>query len=418
MHAWDGYKRVAWGRDEMRPVSGTAHDFFVPGRTFGLSIVEALDTLYVMELDDEVARATRWILDFLDFDVDADVQMFEIVIRMLGGLLAAYHATHEARLLALARDLGDRLLPCFTKSPTGAPYRYVNLRTGAVREAKMNLAEIGSNVLEFGELSRLTGDPKYLGASLRAYEAVISQRSPLDLLGTYFDVETGTFASPEDVAPNDPADSFYEYLWGGWAMLGRAQCRDWFHALTDALLAHSAERADGRLWFATVDYRTGEKLGHTQSELAAFFAEILAKGGYASEGAAYYDAFTAVRRRYEILPEGFDYRTLEVTADRGNSLRPEYVNAAFDLWFLTHDRKYRDTAYDYFDAFRRHCRVANGYTIATDVTTRPMALGDLFPAYAFSENFKYLYLMFAEPARFDGANYYLNTEGKILRGLR
>ena len=48
----------------------------------------------------------------------------------------------------------------------------------------------------------------------------------------------------------------------------------------------------------------------------------------------------------------------------------------------------------------------------------PMKQGDYFPAYAFSENFKYLYLMFAETHRFDSANYCLNTEGKVLRGLR
>ena len=67
---------------------------------------------------------------------------------------------------------------------------------------------------------------------------------------------------------------------------------------------------------------------------------------------------------------------------------------------------------------REHCRVANGYTIVDDVRPRPMQLGDLFPGYSFAENFKYLYLMFAEPRRFDAANYYLSTEGKVLRGLR
>src|ERR1700722_7798222 len=69
LHAWNGYKLVAWGRDEVRPVSGTARDFFIPGQSFGLSIVEALDTLYVMGLDDDLARCTRWIVDNLTFDV-------------------------------------------------------------------------------------------------------------------------------------------------------------------------------------------------------------------------------------------------------------------------------------------------------------------------------------------------------------
>ena len=417
LHAWNGYKLVAWGRDEVRPVSGTAHDFFIPGYSFGLSIVEALDTLYVMGLDDDLARATNWIVENLSFDVDGEVQMFETNIRMVGGLLAGYYATGEKRLLDLAHDLADRLLPCFTKSPTGAPYRFVNLRTGAVREPKMNLAEIGTNVLEFGDVSRLTGDPKYLNASLRAYEAVIAKRSQLNLLATYFDIEAGEFTSPEDVAPNDPADSFYEYLWGGWQMLGLEQCRSWYRMLTDAILARSVDHANGQLWFATVDYRTGEKIGHIQSELAAFYAELVAKGGDRAVGEAYYDAFTTVLRRYEIIPEGFDYRTLDVTEDRGNQLRPEYVNAACDLWFLTHDQKYRDSAWAYFTAMRDHCRVANGYTVVKDVTTRPMTLGDYTPAYAFAENFKYLYLMFATTPRFNPSTYYMSTEGKLLRGL-
>jgi hypothetical protein len=47
-----------------------------------------------------------------------------------------------------------------------------------------------------------------------------------------------------------------------------------------------------------------------------------------------------------------------------------------------------------------------------------MTQGDYFPAYSFSENFKYLYCMFAGTTdRFDGEHYYFNTEGKALRGM-
>ncbi|MBV8645208.1 MAG: glycoside hydrolase family 47 protein [Candidatus Eremiobacteraeota bacterium] len=416
LHAWNGYKLLAWGRDEVRPVSGTSNDFFVEGHSVGLSIVEAMDTLYVMGLDDDLARCVRWIGDHLDFDIDGDVQMFEAVIRLVAGLTAGYYATGEKMLLDRARDLADRLLPCFTKSPSGAPYRYANLRTGAVREPAMNLAEIGSNILEFGDLSRLTGDPKYLAASKRAYAAVMAKRSPIGLLATYFDVERGEFTKSVDVAPNPPVDSFYEYLWGGWQMLGDAQCRDWYREVTDAILKYQVDHVDGRLWFRQVDYTTGAPAGTRQVELAAFYAELVAKGGDRAVGEAYYDSWTAVSDRYAIIPEVFDYRTLEPSAP-SNELRPEYANAAFDLWFLTRNPKYRTTAYAHFLAMREHCRVANGYTIVDDVRPRPMKLGDLFPAYSFSENFKYLYLMFAETPRFDPAHYYLNTEGKIMRGL-
>jgi len=418
LHAWNGYKQFAWGSDEVHPVSGTATDFFVKGHSFGLSIIEALDTLYVMELDDELASCVKWLQAHLDFDIDGNVQMFEAVIRMVAGLIAGYYATGERFMLDGARDLADRLLVCFTKSPTGAPYRYANLHTGAVSDPKSNLAEIGSNILEFGDLSRLTGDSKYMQASMRAYQAVIDKRSHLDLLGTNFDIERGMFLDPVDVAPDEPADSFYEYLWGGWQMLGVEQSRAWYRTLTDALLKYKVTHVSGNLWFREVDYRTGAPAGDTQiTELSSFYAELVAKGGDRAVGEAFYDSWTNVLDTYTLIPEVIDYQTLAIV-DPAYGMRPEYPNSAFDLWFLTGDPKYRATAYQYFTALRANCRVPNGYTVLKDVRTRPMTLGDHFPAYSFSENFKYLYLMFAEPSRFDSAHYYLNTEGKVLRGLR
>jgi mannosyl-oligosaccharide alpha-1,2-mannosidase len=67
---------------------------------------------------------------------------------------------------------------------------------------------------------------------------------------------------------------------------------------------------------------------------------------------------------------------------------------------------------------KANARTANGYPILDDVTVSPMAQGDLFPAYGFAENFKYLYLIFEDTPRFDRHPYALSTEGKILRGLR
>lgn len=417
LYAWNGYKRAAWGYDEVRPITGTGHDFFIKGHSFGLSIIEALDTLYVMGLDDELTACVEWLRKNLHFDVDGEVEMFEAMIRMVAGLIAGYYATGERFMLDGARDLADRLLQCFSKSPTGVPYRYVNLHTGAVRGNPTNLAEAGSNILEFGDLTRLTGDPKYLAASKKSYETIIAKRSPLNLLGTYFDVEKGEFTTTDDVAPEPPVDSFFEYLYGAWKMFGDTQARDWYRMLTDAVLKYQVVRFNGHLWFQTVDYTTGLPTGdHSQWELAAFYAELLAKGGDRATGSAYYDSWTAAAKRYGIIPEGIDSATWAIT-DPGYEFRPEYVNSAFDLWFLTHDEKYRRTAHDHFLQIKANCKVPGGYTILKDVRTRPMTQGDLFPAYAFSENFKYLYLMFADSPRFDGSNYLLNTEGKVMRGL-
>lgn len=417
LHAWQGYKRFAWGYDEVQPISGKPKNFFVPTHSFGLSIIEAMDTLYVMGADSELDACVKWIRANLTFDVDANIQMFEAVIRMVAGLLTGYYITADKLFLDRARDLADRLRVCFTKSPSGAPYRYANLKTGAVSDPKSNLAEIGSNILEFGDLSRLTGDPKYLDASMRAYEAVMKKISPIHLLGTNFDVEKGEFIGTDDVAPDEPVDSFYEYLWGGWQMLGNTQTRDWYYMLTDAIVKYKPQTINGHLWFRTVDYKTGTPLADTtSSELAAFYSELISKSGYRSIGEQFYDSWTSWLDRYALIPEVIDYAKGTVV-DTKYWMRPEYPNSSFDLWFLTHDQKYRDTAYRYFEALRSNCRTDNGYTVLLDVTKHPVVQGDYFPAYSFSENFKYLYLMFANSPRFDSANYYLNTEGKALRGL-
>nr|WP_304051266.1 glycoside hydrolase family 47 protein [Jatrophihabitans endophyticus] len=418
MHAWNGYKRFAFGYDQVMPISEKPNNFFFEDRSVGLSIVEALDTLYVMGLDDELRIGLDWIHANLNFDIDEnDFGIFEGIIRLVGGLLAGYLAVRDVRLLQLAQDLADRIMPVFEKSPTGIPYGRVNLATGAVSSADTVLAEAGTNLLEFGTLSRLTGNPRYYRAAKRAQRAVFDRRSSLDLLGTTINVETGQWTDPTDEAVNPPTDSFYEYLWGGYALFGDLECLRFYRTLSAALGRYVAERYDGLLWYRQVDFRTGALLGRRQSELASFWAELVSAGGDPATGESYYRSWTTVLERYRVLPEEIDYTTLAATSV-SNQFRPEYVNSSFDLYWQTGDAAYEETAYAYFAGLRDNARTRHGYTIIDDVTTTPMLQGDLFPAYGFAENFKYLYLIFARTPRFDTRSFFLSTEGKVLRGLR
>ncbi|WP_236653354.1 glycoside hydrolase family 47 protein [Streptacidiphilus melanogenes] len=422
LHGWRGYRAAAWGYDEVRPLSGTHHDFFAPGRTFGLTIVEALDTLFLMGENLEAALCCDWIEQHLDPVQDASVQVFEAVIRLVGGVLAGYQATGRRALLGRARELADRLLPAFTASPTGLPYTHVNLRTGAVHGDVATLAEIGSNALEFGLLSRLTGDARYYEASVRAYRAAVSRRSALDLLGTSLHVETGRWTDTAAVAPNAPVDSFYEYLYTAGAQFRDRTLRSWYRTLTAAILRHQAVRIGGRLWFRAVDFRSGRSVGTRtrQQELGSFYAGLLAKGGAPQQGVAYFDSWTAVLDRHPVLPESVDCATLR-PVDPSGLLRPEYANAAFDLWRMTGLDRYRQAAYRWFTAMRERQRVPGGYTTLRDVTAppgSPQNYGDLTPGYWFAENLKYLWLMFSATPRFDYRVGLLSTEGKALVGLR
>src|SRR5947208_14993057 len=153
LHAWRGYKKYAWGHDDLRPLSKTAHDWYA--QSLLMTQVDALDTMILMGLKDEAETTKRYIIENLSFDKDISVQNFEITIRLLGGLLSSYQLTGDRRLLTLAEDLGNRLLPVFD-SPTGLPYRFVNLRTGKVRDAKTNPAETVTLLIEFGTISKLT----------------------------------------------------------------------------------------------------------------------------------------------------------------------------------------------------------------------------------------------------------------------
>lgn len=47
-HAWKGYKEYAWGHDNLKPISAGSHDWF----GLGLTIVDALDTMYIMDLQE------------------------------------------------------------------------------------------------------------------------------------------------------------------------------------------------------------------------------------------------------------------------------------------------------------------------------------------------------------------------------
>lgn len=50
---------------------------------------------------------------------------------------------------------------------------------------------LGTLILEMGVLSRLTGDPRFESAALRALRKLWSMHSSLNLFGTTLDVETG-----------------------------------------------------------------------------------------------------------------------------------------------------------------------------------------------------------------------------------
>jgi hypothetical protein len=213
-HAWKGYSEYAYGHDELRPVTNATNDSW---GGFGVTLVDTLDTLYIMGLHKETERARQHVKQ-LDFDTDRDQSFFETSIRYLGGLLGAYEMSgHDTLYLDKAVELADRLLPAFKH---GMPTSKVNLHTGEAANhqwthAKHILSEVGSIQLEFAYLSHHTEDPKYVKASRAVYTLLDSLETQHEGLYPVYippGIEPGSLVPGGRVSFGSLADSFYEYL--------------------------------------------------------------------------------------------------------------------------------------------------------------------------------------------------------------
>ena len=407
LHAWRGYERYAWGHDELKPVSRSAHDWH--RESLLMTPVDALDTLLLMGLKDEAARARKLIVEKLSFDKDISVKNFEITIRILGGLLSAHQATGDTRLLSLAEDLGNRLLPAFS-SPTGMPYMYVNLKTGKTSGARSNPAEIGTLLLEFGTLSKLTQKPVFYDKAKKALTALYARRSPIGLVGEEIDVETGAWLSPASHVGGG-IDSYYEYLLKCGILFGDADCeRMWAESLR-ALNAHLADEAPSGLWYGQVDMTTGKRTASEFGALHAFLPGVLVLGGDLGHGRRLQESCFAMWSLHGIEPELLDYRKMSVVSP-GYPLRPEIIESAFYLHRYTKDPRYLEMGRTFFEGIRAHCRTEAGDTVLKSVVTKEK--GDLMPSYFLAETLKYLYLLFSEePVDLQKVVY--NTEAHPLR---
>ena len=86
--------------------------------------------------------------------------------------------------------------------------------------AESNTAAVGSLALEFGTLSRLTGDPAFEDAAKTASRALWKMRSRFNLMGSAIDVVKGTWINKSG-GVGAGGDSFYEYLMKAYILLGK-----------------------------------------------------------------------------------------------------------------------------------------------------------------------------------------------------
>lgn len=408
LHAWNGYKQYAWGHDELKPLSKSYRDWHKG--TLLMTPVDALDTMILMGLKTEADSTREYIVRNLSFDQDIEVKNFEITIRMLGGLLSSYQLTGDKRLLALADDLGTRLLPVFN-SATGMPYMYVNLKTGATRGEVSNPAEIGTLLIEFGTLSKLTHKPVYYEKAKRALTELYSHRSSIGLVGSSINVDTGVWTDPQSHISGG-IDSYYEYLLKASILFDDKDCADMWRESIAAVNQYLADDSANGLWYSTVDMNTGKRMATHYGALDAFMPAVLALSGDLDRAKRLQESSYRMWTTFGIEPEEMDYSTMKITYD-GYALRPEIIESAYYLHTYTHDPRYREMGRTFLADLMRKCRTDAAYAALKKVESGEQS--DRMESFFLAETLKYEYLIFAPASTLDLKKVVFNTEAHPIK---
>ncbi|KAK0266911.1 mannosyl-oligosaccharide alpha-1,2-mannosidase [Friedmanniomyces endolithicus] len=221
------YEKHAWGDDEYHPVAKTGKKMVPNG--LGWIIVDALDTMMLMNLTTELEHSRQWIHNNLTYDQDHDVSTFETTIRMLGGLLSAHYLSSsfpgvyapvndgmsDDMYVEKATDLADRLLGAF-ETQSGVPLASVNLHTmkGIPSHADAgasSTAEATSVQLEMKYLAKLTGETQYWDRAEHVMKVVDDNDMPDGLLPIFIYADQGAFRG-NNIRLGSRGDSYYEYL--------------------------------------------------------------------------------------------------------------------------------------------------------------------------------------------------------------
>lgn len=433
-HAWNGYKKFAWGRDELKPLSHAGHD---PWGGMGVTLVDSLDTLWLMDMKQEFKEARDWVESSLSFNNAGSVSVFETTIRELGGLLAAYDLSKDAVFLDKARKLGDLLAPAFN-TKTGIPRGMVNFHThtavGGWAGNSAILSELGTLQVEFRYLAEKTQRQTYETMSMRPLQLMSKMHPDHGLFPIKVSIEDGGFAESQ-ITLGALGDSFYEYLLKIWLQGGKKETwlRDMYDRAIDGVmhLLLKSSSPSGLAFLA--DYNNG-RVHRKMDHLVCFMPGILALGAYndptgVNSARAKRDLAVAkalmytCREMYHRMASGISPEYVEFPEGQdmvvGMSapfyiLRPETAESLFVLNKLTGDPIYRDWAWEIWEAIDKRCKTDVAYGSLHDVNTVHGGVEDRMESFFLAETIKYLYLAQDPDTTIDLTKVVFNTEAHPL----
>lgn len=433
---WSSYRRHAWGYDELKPLSLRGDNNW---GGMSVTLVDALDTLWVMGLKDEFDEAVQFIKTSLTFSRAGSVSVFETTIRELGGLLSAYDLSQEPVLLKKAEELGNLLLPAFDTN-TGIPTAMVNFQSHSGSNGWAGgsaiLSELGSVQLEFRYLSRKTNRPRIEETVMKPIRLMQSRQPPSGLFPIKVSINDGRFTDSQ-VTLGALGDSFYEYLLKVWIQGGRKEqwLRDMYDRSIQGVMDHLLQISEPSHLAFFADWN-GHSNARKMDHLVCFMPGLLALGAHTDpQGSdsprAQRDLAVAkalmytCREMYHRMESGISAEYVEFPRGGGDIivpgnvafyiLRPETAESLFVMHQLTQEPIYRQWAWEIFTAIDTHCKTKEAYGSLRNVRNPSQGVDDRMESFFLAETMKYLYLVQDPDKPIDLDQFVFNTEAHPTR---
>lgn len=439
LNAWTNYKLYAWGKNELSPLSKTSFDHGVFGaHSTGATIVDALDTLFLMNLTSEYEEGRNWIAnEFTLDDVDRAISVFETNIRFVGGFLSLYALTGDTLYKNKAKYVADKLIPAFN-TPTGVPYTRINFKTGVPEGGSSILSDFGTLSLEFNYLSVITGDSTYKNIIDRITNFLNDKDKPNGLYPSWLNPKTGKWDS-SFATFGGLGDSFYEYLLKSWIQSNEKDkvSKDMFKEAMISVKKYMIKiNPDNLTYLSGV---MGTMADNRMEHLACFAGGLFSLAGHTNVDYTSTQEYLKLGKEltktchtlYETSHTGLGaestYFANSIKLDKSsyqNSemtkyiLRPETVESYFYLWRITHDSIYRDWAWEAVQALEKHCRTPTGYSGIKGVYKVDPDHDNVQQSFFLAETLKYLYLIYSGDDILPLHDWVFNTEAHPLPILK
>lgn len=422
-HAYDGYLQYAFPMDELQPLTCKGRDTW---GSFSLTLIDSLDTLLVLGNKTEFARVAKYISENTNFDYDKNVSVFESNIRVIGGLLSAHILAGSivpkylyddnnkivpknwpchGKLLDLAVNLADKLLPAF-QTTTKMPFGTVNLKNGVPNnETPITCtAGVGTFLIEFGTLSKLTGNEKYIKAAEEALDSLFDKKSKIDLVGNHIDTKTGKWIAT-GASIGGAIDSYFEYLVKGSILFQNNKYFEQFLVFKNSINKYIKTKDN---LYVTVDMNSGKVSDNSMESLSCFYPGIETLYGDNENALKTIKKISEIALAYGGFPEKWKIDIEAADSNRaGYPLRPELIESIFYLYRSTKNPILIDIAESLLFSIEKLTKTECGYATIKSVHTHE--LEDRMESFFLAETLKYFYLIF-DPDNFlhdqDGNNFY------------